>query len=100
MTVGRSKKRSPLRRIKIWVWMVVMVLFIGELFFYTWCRVGCTRMGYEITRNQNRQQKNITTANSLKIELARLESPERIINKAKNEFGLVIPTSEQIMVLP
>jgi cell division protein FtsL len=92
--------RKSFQKKKVWTWVAVMAVFMAELFFYTWVRVGCTRMGYDITRERNENRKHVKTAHCLKIELARLESPQRIIEKAKQEFGLIIPTSEQIVILP
>jgi len=80
--------------------MAFMAAFILELFVYTWCRVQCTRAGYDITNAQNCQQQLVTTKNSLKIELARLKSPERIARKAREDLNLVMPTSKQMVVMP
>jgi len=77
-----------------------MSIFIMELFFYTWCRVQCTKMGYGIAQIQNQYQELNTTQYNLKIELARLKSPERIARIAKEDFGLVMPTPEQMVIMP
>jgi len=82
------------------IWISIMVIFIVELLFYTWCRVQCVQLGYavsELTENQRRHQ---TMHNNLKIELARLKSPNRIVNIAKARLGLIMPTSEQIFLMP
>ena len=94
---GRQKVRTTKAS---GLWLLVMALFITELFFYTWCRVQCTNLGYDITLGESKIQKQNKTAFNLRIELASLRSPERIIQRAKTEFGLVIPGGEQIVVLP
>lgn len=76
------------------------MLFITELFIYTWCRVQCTRMGYEITQARNQYEKYNKAHYNLAIELARLKSPERISKKAKQELGLIVPGPKQIVVMP
>ncbi|MEW6260787.1 MAG: cell division protein FtsL [Thermodesulfobacteriota bacterium] len=50
----------------------------------------------EIQRNQNLQ----ILENNLNIELAGLESPERIAEIARNHLGLAMPNHQQIQVLP
>ena len=94
----KNQKNMPKKMYGLW--MLVLTLFIGELFFYTWCRVQCTEMGYDITRSRNQIQKQTKTAYSFRVELASLRSHKRIINKAETEFGLVIPGPEQIVNLP
>jgi len=81
------------------VWLVLMAIFIFELFFYTWCRVQCTQMGYAITRLEAEQSTLTDRQENLKIELARLKSPERIEKIAREQLGLVRPKPEQIIVV-
>jgi cell division protein FtsL len=93
----RKKKRS-LKRISLWGF--IMVVFIAELLFYTWSRVQCTQIGYEITRANETQQQGLRLQNNLKIELARLKSPARIATYARERLGLRMPTPEQTIILP
>lgn len=76
-----------------------MVLFIGQLLFYTWCRVQCTRLGYEITRETERHKSLTKLQNNLTIEISRLKSPDRIAKIAKIDLGLSIPEPEQMIVI-
>jgi cell division protein FtsL len=80
-------------------WIVVLAFFMAELLGYSWCRVQYVQMGYEI--NQARQERQRLTAlhQELKVEEARLRSPERIKRLAKKR-GLVMPDSSQVVVLP
>ena len=82
------------------MWALVMGIFIVELLVYTWFRVQCTQIGYEINRTTETQKRQIALQNSLKIELARLKSPERIVRIATDKLSLVMPQPEQIMSLP
>ena len=77
-----------------------MIIFITELLVYTWSRVQCTQIGYEITQADVVHQKSTTLQNSLKIELARLKSPERIAKIAREQLGLIMPGPEQTIVMP
>lgn len=93
----RKKKRN-LKQIGLWA--LLMAIFMAELFLYTWSRVQCTRIGYEITRATETQQQHLKLQNNLKIELARLKSPARIATYARERLGLVMPAPEQTIVLP
>ena len=82
------------------IWIVFMTVFIAELFLYTWCRVNCIGVGYEISKETQKQHELVALQTNLKIELASLKSPERIAKIAKNQFGLVTPTQKQTIVIP
>ena len=75
-------------------------VFLAELLFFTWCRVQTIGAGYEISREAQRHQDLITLRNNLKVEVARLRSPERIAKIAKNQLGLITPTRNQMMIIP
>jgi cell division protein FtsL len=85
---------------KTGLWFLIMSFFILELFFYTWCRVQNVRFGYEISNEMNAQKKLAAYQNNLKVELARLKSPERITQIAKEQLGLIMPTAEKTILLP
>ena len=73
---------------------------MGELFFYTWCRVNNVRYGYEVASETDEKNKLLAYQNNLKIELARLKSPERISRIASQQLGLSMPRAEQTIVMP
>lgn len=76
-------------------WVLILALFVGQLLIYTWCRVQCIRAGYEISAENNRYQRQLTVQNTLRIELERLRTPERIAAIARRDIGLAIPASHQ-----
>ena len=80
--------------------MVMMSIFIIELLFYTWCRVQNVQHGYDISKETQNQKQLITYQNNLKIELARLKSPDRIAQIAKQQLGLIMPTTEKTILIP
>lgn len=94
----RRRKKRNLKQIGLWG--LLMAIFIAELLLYTWCRVQCTQLGYEITRATELQQQRLRLQNSLKIEMARLKSPARIASYARQRLGLKMPSPEQTVVLP
>ena len=77
-----------------------MGLFITELLFYTWSRVQCVQIRYEISDIAADQERLVRLQDNLKIELARLKAPRRISKIAKQQLGLVAPTSKQLIIVP
>lgn len=100
--MGRKRKLKPnfLNRKITGLWFTIMILFIGELFIYTWYRVQSVQMGYEITKAYDDQRRLLAVRQNLMIELARLKSPERIERIARKQLGLTTPAPEQILVIP
>jgi cell division protein FtsL len=90
----RAEKKIP------WVWVMILALFIGELFFYTWCRVQCVRVGMAIAVERRKHEELKTLKNSLKIELARLKAPERISYIARKKLGLDMPEPSKTIMVP
>ncbi len=80
--------------------LIFMGLFITELLVYTWSRVQCIQVRYEISELAADQQRLVMLQENLKIELARLKAPQRIASIAKQQLGLVAPTSKQLIVIP
>jgi len=96
-------RKTPLKGRKnktVMVWLFIMSVFIAELLLYTWCRVQYVRIGYEISNVIKNNSNLLTLQRNLKIELARLKSPERIEKIAKQQLELVTPTPKQILTIP
>lgn len=79
----------------IGAWVLVLTLFVGQLLVYTWCRVQCVQVGYEISDENARYQEQLTIQNTLRIEYERLRTPERIAAVARRDIGLATPASHQ-----
>ena len=82
------------------LWVAFLILFFAEGLFYAWCRVQCVNAGYGIDRAARRHLALIKERNTMKIELARLKSPERIETIARTRLGLVMPDGQQTVILP
>jgi cell division protein FtsL len=80
------------------IWLAIMLVFIAELFAYTWCRVQNVRVGYEIASLTTRYEQQRTIRKNLAIELARLKAPNRIEALAR-QLGLAPPATRQIVVM-
>jgi cell division protein FtsL len=94
---AKTRRRNP-RMIALW--LSLLSVFIAELLVYTWVRVHCVRVGYEISALNKEQQRLTELQANLKVELARLKAPQRITKIAQEKLGLTLPTPKQIMVLP
>ncbi|MFP4346707.1 MAG: septum formation initiator family protein [Thermodesulfobacteriota bacterium] len=80
-------------------WILLMTLFIMQLLVYTWTRVQCVQVGYEIAQETDTYQKLMGIQNTLKIELERLKSPQRIASIAQYQLGMITPTSQHIRMI-
>lgn len=80
------------------IWLAIMLVFIAELFAYTWCRVQSVRVGYEIAAATRTYEQQRTIRKNLAIELARLKAPNRI-EALGRQLGLAPPATRQIVVM-
>jgi cell division protein FtsL len=95
-------KRGRVARIRhsiVAMGVALMVVFVAELLVYTWCRVQYVRTGYEVAEATKEHQRLLELHTKLRVEEARLRSPERIMRIAQQR-GLVIPDAQQIVVIP
>jgi cell division protein FtsL len=93
----KPKRRNPKM---IAVWITLLCVLVLELLGYAWVRMECVRVGYEISALTKEQQKLNELQANLKVELARLKSPQRITKIAQEKLGLTMPTPKQMMVMP
>jgi hypothetical protein len=99
MMAAEPEKRTFIRRGRL-VWALVLMVFMGELLLYTWCRVQCVNAGYAISVETRRQQSLKALQNNLKIELAHLKAPENLSRIARLKLGLGMPEAHQIISVP
>ena len=96
-----NKKVNPFITTRVIVISTVfMLLFIAGVFIRTWLAVQCTRTSSEIVVAISEQQKLQHIHKNLKIELARLQSPQALGKEAREKFGLNIPKPDQIVIVP
>jgi cell division protein FtsL len=96
----RKKSKKPVQPKGTWAGIFLLLVLIGELFFFTWCRIQCRVVGYEISQEKVDYEKIIALQKKLKVELARLKSPERIAKIAREELGLTMPNPKQMVTIP
>lgn len=80
------------------IWLAIMLVFITELFAYTWCRVQSIRLGYAIAVENRQHQHQSMIRKKLAVELAHMKSPKRI-DVLGRQLGLVTPSTRQIVVM-
>jgi hypothetical protein len=99
--LGFNKKRPvQIQRIQLMgIWIVLISVFIAELLVYTWSRVQCMRVGYEISAEADKQSELTAVRKKLSIELERLKSPDRLARIAKERLNLSTPTPEQMITI-
>jgi cell division protein FtsL len=98
--MGKKKKRKQRNPKVTVIFLCLMLVFIAELLFYTWCRVQSVRIKYEITEQTSRIRQMSAMQDNLKIEFARLKSPSRIAKIARTQLGLITPTSTKMILMP
>ena len=98
--MARKTKKNVRSTKMMIICLIIMAVFIAELLIYTWSRVQCINTGYEISNENNKKRNLIKLQNNLKVELARLKSPERLAKIAKNQLGLKTPEPEQMIIIP
>ncbi len=97
----RIRSNAPTQEIKKipGPWLVLLLLFICELFIYTGIRVDCTRNRFQISRAQEAGKRARTYQKELIIELDRLGAPERISKIARTRLGLEMPGQDQVVYM-
>jgi cell division protein FtsL len=78
---------------------ILMGIFLCELLAYTWCRVQCTGVMYEISQAKEEKEQLAVVQKKLRVELARLKSPERLANIAETYMDLKMPSSRQMVII-
>ena len=96
---GRRKKRIK-RNPKLFVaYLLLLVVFIAELFFIAWCGIQSRNIESEIIAQTAKTAQLSDNQDKLKIELARLKSPRRIAKIAGEQLGLITPAPNQTIVI-
>jgi cell division protein FtsL len=80
--------------------IVLLLLFIGELFVSAWISVECISVGYDINRLNKEYREHLAMRKNLEIEIALLKSPQRIAESTAARQQLKMPTPEQIISIP
>lgn len=83
--------------VKRWaVWLALVTLMA---LFYVWSRVQVVQLGYELTTLKRQTEDLNKQASNLELDIAKLKSPERLEDVAKNELNMHAPLAEQIVIV-
>lgn len=96
----KKHKDSRIGGIKLALIFAGLFVLFAEIFIYTWCNVQVVNSQYAMADLRREAQRLMLTQDNLKIELARLRSPERISAYVRENRGLVMPTVGQFVNLP
>ena len=93
-----KKKNGSISLFHFFAMMLFLFLLVG--ISHVWVNSKRTQIGYSLSQIK-KEIGQITEYNrKLKLEIASLKSPERLENKASEEFGLRYPLPQQIVFLP
>lgn len=89
-----AARRRHVKRIALIVALCVLMAFV-----YAWIRIQVIQMGYEVSRirketNDLKQQKQL-----LEADVGVLKSPARIEKIAKDDFGMRLPQSDEVVIV-
>ncbi|AFM27322.1 septum formation initiator [Desulfomonile tiedjei] len=75
----------------------VAILFVG--LFYVWTRMQLVQIGYQISSAENKNNDLKKRKRELLLEIASLQSPRELENKA-SKIGLVFPSVGKVIHVP
>lgn len=79
--------------------VAVLGAFILVLLFYGWQHYQWIQLGYSIEAEQKKKDQQVELGRQLRLERARLRSPERIDRIARRQLGMVLPEPGQLVTL-
>jgi cell division protein FtsL len=80
-------------------WLILTLIFLVHLFFYTLIRLESSHARTEISKLQMSQRALKANTSVLIIEKERLSSPERILNIARSDLNLSTPSADQVFYI-
>lgn len=98
--MAKKSKNAQISKIKLALLFAGLFVLFAEVFVYTWCKVQVVNTQYAIADLRREAQKLQFAQDNMRIELARLRSPERIAGYARENRGLTLPTVGQFANLP
>lgn len=98
--MAKKSKNAQISKVKLALIFAGLFILFAEVFVYTWCKVQVVNTQYAIADLRREAQKMQFAQDNLKIELARLRSPERIAAYARENRGLTMPAVGQFATLP
>ncbi len=95
--VGARSAAVQQKFVKKWaVWLIFATVLA---LFYVWSRVQVVSLGYELTTLKLQAEELGKQISSLELEMAKMKSPKRLEEIARNELFMQAPTAEQIVLI-
>jgi cell division protein FtsL len=95
--IGARSEAVQKKFIKRWaVWFVLATVLC---LFYVWSRVQVVRLGYDVSKLKSEAEALNKQVSNLEIEIARLKSPARLEDVAKNMVNMKVPSAEQMILV-
>jgi len=77
----------------------VFLLLVLSVLLYVWTRIQVVQLGYEISSAVGEKETVILAHNELKVEIATLRSAQRLEKKAREQLGMSLPNSNQLIII-
>jgi hypothetical protein len=88
------------RRLKLTCYCLLITVIVSELFMFVWTHSRCRDIGYSILKAERTGDEIRRRKKSFEAELGYLKSPHRILAIGQGQMGLVIPTLNNVVVVP
>ena len=95
----RTDRSAKPRRYVVFGALLIFLL-IGIVLIHVWLRLQVVRLGYVLSTTSKLQTRLEQENRELKLELAKMTSPDRLEALARQRLGLVTPEKGQVVVLP
>ncbi len=79
---------------------LVLSMFVFISLFCVWSRVAVLQTGYRLHNLVRQYHKAEDNYRTLRLELATLKSPRRLVPLAKKQLNLQQPTPNQVVIVP
>ena len=94
----RRSERGGMRAILLWA--LVFACLAGSGLFHTHLKVRAVSLAYDLSEATARHRRLLERRAALRLEVATLESPQRIERIARERLGMRPPAPGQIVVVP
>lgn len=99
MRISFTLAAKPLSQRMLFAGGALLFLVLSMLFL-VWIRISQTQSGYTVAKLEMEQIALQEQFRALKLEIAVLKRPERILRIAIQELNLTMPTQHQIIQFP
>ena len=92
-----ARKAVNLRNRRVRLFCALLLLVLVMSLIYVWTRISVVQKGYEVSRLHKEVMALSQKKNKLEAEIAKLKSPARLENIARQKFGMRLPLGDEII---